>query len=174
MDYKENKNQQLKDKPKVLAPVQQIDTSKPVSMVVGEPRSVPELLSTQASGQISIDWKAFEQECKRIVNEVSEKFIDLGLEDHESDYAAGELEAKQERFEREFSRLPFNFEAHSLQLPFGAATAVQSGEEDAVLEAEDADIKRQSDVLGNQLAGLHEILFDSFARSLHIKQELHA
>ena len=151
MDYKENKNQQLKDKPKVLAAAQQIDTSKPMSMVVGnaEPRSVPELLSTQASGQISIDWKAFEQECKRIVNEVSEKFIDLGLEDHESDYAAGELEAKQERFEREFSRLPFNFEAHSLQLPFGAATAVQSGEEDAVLEAEDADLQRQSDLLGN-------------------------
>lgn len=55
MDYKENKNQQLKEKPKAASPVQPIDTSKPVSMVVGnvEPRSVPELLSTQASGQIS-------------------------------------------------------------------------------------------------------------------------
>lgn len=55
MDYKENKNQQLKEKPKVLTPTQAIDTSKPVNMVVGnaEPRSVPELLSTQASGQTS-------------------------------------------------------------------------------------------------------------------------
>ena len=105
------------------------------------------------------------------MNEVSEKFIDLGLEDHESDYAAGELEAKQERFEREFSRLPFNFDAHSLQLPFGGATAVQSGEEDAVLEAEDTELLRQSDMLGNQLAGLHDILFESFAKTLHVKQD---
>jgi len=66
------------------------------------------------SDEVDLDWKAFEQECKKIVNEVSEKFIDLGLEDHESDYAAGELEAKQERYEKEFSRMPFNFEAFSL------------------------------------------------------------
>jgi len=26
-------------------------------------------------------------------------------------------------------------------------------------------------LLGNQLAGLHDILFESFARSLHTKQE---
>ena len=58
---------------------------------------------------LDIDWKAFEAECKKIVNEVSEKFIDLGLEDHESDYGAGEVQAKQERFEREFNKIPFNF-----------------------------------------------------------------
>ena len=106
-------------------------------MGAGSRGNLQEMLSTQASGQTSktkilltllaldIDWKAFEAECKKIVNEVSEKFIDLGLEDHESDYGAGEVQAKQERFEREFNKIPFNFEAFSLQLPLGGASALQ-------------------------------------------------
>jgi hypothetical protein len=49
------------------------------------------------------------------VNEISDRFIDLGLDEHESDFGANELQAKQERFEREFQRLPFTFDAHSLQ-----------------------------------------------------------
>lgn len=40
---------------------------------------------------VAIDWKAFEAECKKIVHEISDRFIDLGLDDHESDYAANEL-----------------------------------------------------------------------------------
>jgi len=50
IDYKENKNQQQKDKSKAQTPAQIIDTSKPVNMVLGggadAPRGVPELLST--------------------------------------------------------------------------------------------------------------------------------
>jgi len=32
--------------------------------------------------------RALEQECKKIVHEISERFIDLGMEDHDEDYAA--------------------------------------------------------------------------------------
>lgn len=44
--------------------------------------------------RIDIDWKAFEAECKKIVHDISDRFIDLGLEDRESDYAADQLQAK--------------------------------------------------------------------------------
>lgn len=40
---------------------------------------------------LGIDWKAFEAECKKIVHDISDRFIDLGLDDHESDFAAGDL-----------------------------------------------------------------------------------
>ena len=43
---------------------------------------------TPASSAAIIDIRALEIECKRIVQEISEKFIDLGIEDHEDDYAA--------------------------------------------------------------------------------------
>lgn len=43
---------------------------------------------------IDIDWKTFEEECKNIVNEISNRFIDLGLEDHETDYGADQLQVK--------------------------------------------------------------------------------
>jgi hypothetical protein len=60
---------------------------------------------------LDIDWKTFEEECKNIVNEISNRFIDLGLEDHETDYGADQLQVKQERFKQEFTRLPFVFDA---------------------------------------------------------------
>lgn len=99
---------------------------------------------------IAIDWKAFEAECKKIVHDISDRFIDLGLDDHESDFAAGELQAKQERFEREFSRMQFNFDALTLQLP-AASSAAAHGNEDAVLDEEEkADFGK---ALSDQLAG---------------------
>jgi hypothetical protein len=36
----------------------------------------------------------FEAECKRIVTEIQEKFIDLGIEDNESGFQQDEMEAK--------------------------------------------------------------------------------
>lgn len=63
---------------------------------------------------VDIDWKTFEEECKNIVNEISNRFIDLGLEDHETDYGADQLQVKQERFKQEFTRMPFVFDAPSL------------------------------------------------------------
>jgi len=80
---------------------------------------------------LDIDWKTFEEECKNIVNEISNRFIDLGLEDHETDYGADQLQVKQERFKQEFTRLPFVFEAPSLQIPVSASNV------DELLEEED-------------------------------------
>ncbi len=105
---------------------------------------------------IALDWKAFEAECKKIVHEISDRFIDLGLEDHESDFGANELQAKQERFEREFHRLPFTFEAHSLQLP--AASPLVQGNEDAILEEDDVFLAREKDILGQQIGDIVDII----------------
>jgi hypothetical protein len=37
---------------------------------------------------VDIDWKAFDQECRGIVNEIAEKFLDLGIDDgnHSNEY----------------------------------------------------------------------------------------
>lgn len=102
---------------------------------------------------IALDWKAFEAECKKIVHDISDRFIDLGLEDHESDFGANELQAKQERFEREFSRQPFTFDAHSLQLP-----AAVAGNEDAILEEADIGLAKEADALGHHISDILDII----------------
>ena len=83
------------------------DPTKPVQMVIGNQGDGPTRQETTAISAGIIDIRALEVECKRIVQEISERFIDLGLEDHEDDYAADQLQAKQEKFEEEFSKLPF-------------------------------------------------------------------
>jgi hypothetical protein len=110
---------------------------------------------TPASSAAIIDIRALEIECKRIVQEISEKFIDLGIEDHEDDYAADQLQAKQEKFDKEFSKTQFHFEAHSLSLP---KTGAQSGNEDAILEKDDHQFEEDWPALGQALKDIHEIL----------------
>jgi hypothetical protein len=39
------------------------------------------------------------------VNEISNKFLELGLDDHHSDYGQ-ELAVKQARFQKEFEKVP--------------------------------------------------------------------
>ena len=76
------------------------------------------------------------------MNEISSRFIDLGLEDHETDYGVDQLQAKQERFERELSKNQFIFEAPSLQIP------ACSGNFDDLLEEDDEQISGQNAQLG--------------------------
>ena len=77
------------------------------------------------------DVKGFELECKKIVQEVADKLLDLGLdEDNNSDYQ--NLMQKQEKFARELERLGgFQFDSHSLRLPRGNA------ENEELIEEED-------------------------------------
>ena len=67
---------------------------------------------TPASSAAIIDIRALEIECKRIVQEISEKFIDLGIEDHEDEYAADQsgnedaiLEKDDHQFEEDWPAL---------------------------------------------------------------------
>ena len=57
--------------------------------------------------QIEFDWKGFEEQCKGIVHDTNEKFIDLGQDDGpQSAYGDG-LMQKQEKFKKEFDKLNF-------------------------------------------------------------------
>ena len=103
---------------------------------------------------VDIDWKPFEEECKNIVNEIGNRFIDLGLEDHETDYGADQLQAKQDRFKHEFTRMPFVFEAPSLQIPVSASNF------DELLEEEDEFISVQNAQLGNNITEILTIMQD--------------
>jgi hypothetical protein len=75
--------------------------------------------------------KTFELDCKKIVQEVSDRLLDLGLDDdNNSDYQ--NLMQKQEKFTKEFERLNgFQFDSHALHLPKGNA------ENEDMIEEED-------------------------------------
>lgn len=141
------------------APQQQpMDPSKPVQMVIGGGAKQGDGPSRQETAALQagiIDLRALEVDCKKIVQEISKRFIDLGLEDHEDDYAAEQFQAKQEKFEAEFKRLPFQFEAHSLALP---NQDVHGGNEDEVLQNEDHKFNEEWAVLGQKIQDIHDIL----------------
>lgn len=125
-------------------------------MVIGGGTAQGDGPSRQEATAISagiIDIRALEVECKRIVQEISSRFIDLGLEDHEDDYAADQLQAKQEKFEEEFSKLPFQFDAHSLSLP-----KHQGDDQEALLDQDDPAIEQEWAALGSNLKDIHEII----------------
>ena len=68
---------------------------------------------------LDFDRKAFEQECRKIVNDISEKFLDLGLDEgNHSDFGQDLIE-KQARYKKEFQKLQFNFETQALNKPKG-------------------------------------------------------
>jgi hypothetical protein len=98
--------------------------------------------------------KAFEAECRKIVNDISDKFLDLGLDDgNHSDY--GDLMHKQEKFRKEFEKMPFNFEGQSLHMPKGDA----SNEE--ILEEEDRTIEEEHVSLGKDIEKIFDVLHNT-------------
>lgn len=97
------------------------------------------------------------------MNEISGRFIELGLDDHHSDYGQ-ELQAKQVKFMREFERLPgkiFEDNTHStLHLP---KSEFSKEDTEATLEQEDdAEFNKQFDALGHQIHQLHEVMFHAW------------
>jgi hypothetical protein len=55
---------------------------------------------------VDFDLKAFENECRKIVNDTSDRFLDLGMDEgNQSDYE--NMIMKQEKFSKECER--FNF-----------------------------------------------------------------
>ena len=53
---------------------------------------------------IDFDWKEFELVCKKIVGEVSDKFIDLGMDDGPHSAFGDGMQNKMEKFKKEFTR----------------------------------------------------------------------
>jgi hypothetical protein len=81
-------------------------------------------LQTQVSDTLSLislefDHQKFQQQfeadCKNIVDEIQEKFIDLGVENH-SAYGT-DIIARQERLKKEMDKLHFDFKTNCLDLP---------------------------------------------------------
>ena len=56
---------------------------------------------------VDFDWKAFEADCRKIVNDISEKFLDLGLDEgNHSDFGQDLIE-KQAKYRKEFQKMQF-------------------------------------------------------------------
>jgi hypothetical protein len=53
------------------------------------------------------------------VKEISEKFLDLGLDEGHGSEQYEEMRIKQEKFKREFEKFNFNFETTNLDMPKG-------------------------------------------------------
>ncbi len=56
---------------------------------------------------IVYDLKEMEAQCKNIVHDISEKFIDLGLDEGDHSVYGAYMLQKQEKFKKDFER--FNF-----------------------------------------------------------------
>jgi phage-related minor tail protein len=55
------------------------------------------------------------------VNEISDKFIDLGLDEGNHSGYGADMMAKQDKFKKEFEKFKFNFETLNNQIPTGKA-----------------------------------------------------
>ncbi|CDW71837.1 px domain containing protein [Stylonychia lemnae] len=103
------------------------------------------------SQNTNFDIKTFEAECRKIVGDISDKFLDLGLDDgNHSDY--GNMIQKQEKFAKEFERFQFNFESHQLHLPKASHNS------DEIIEEHDQTLGSAHAHLGNDLDRIHEII----------------
>jgi hypothetical protein len=99
--------------------------------------------------------RAFEAECKKIVNDISDKFLDLGLDEGNNGSDYGNLMQKQEKFSKEFERLNFQFDSHSLHLPKGKA------DNEEIMEEEDRTIDEMHTTLGSEIDRIHDLIHKS-------------
>eukprot|EP00347_Sterkiella_histriomuscorum_P011387 403372652 len=107
----------------------------------------------------NFDVKAFENECRKIVNDISDKFLDLGLDDgNHSDY--GNMMIKQEKFGKEFERLNFQFDSQALHIPKG------SQQSDEILEEEDQQLGKEHMMLGGELDRIHQLMHKSIKQQI--------
>lgn len=74
----------------------------------------------------------FEAECKRIVTEIQDKFIDLNIEDDESGYGQDEMQMKQERFQKDMENVEVFFSSNLLDLPDANTTGGSEASEIAL------------------------------------------
>jgi hypothetical protein len=51
---------------------------------------------------VDFDWKTFEADCRKIVNDISEKFLDLGLDEGNHSDFGHDLIEKQAKYRKEF------------------------------------------------------------------------
>ena len=86
------------------------------------------------------------------MNEISDKFIDLGLDEQHSDYGQ-ELMAKTEKYKREFEKSGFVFETSALKMPAG-----NEMNEDLLDEQSEENFKGAFDKLGHDLEEINNIL----------------
>lgn len=112
----------------------------------------PQSAIVSAATHSNFDVKNFELECKKIVQEISDRLLDLGLDDdNNSDYQ--NLMQKQEKFAKEFEKLAsFQFDSHGLRLPRGRA------ENEEIIEEEDASVQELHARLGADMDKIHEVL----------------
>jgi len=88
------------------------------------------------------------------VGEIRDKFIDLAVEDDNSGYGQ-DMEAKQEKFDRELSKLPFEFDTKFLELPSGT----DGNEQHLNMDADNLEqVSTLDETLGKDLDKIYDIM----------------
>lgn len=91
------------------------------------------------------------------MNDISDRFIDLAIDDqHESDYGQ-ELIEKQEKFKREIAKQEFQFDSHYLAMPNSTSTADSDGADD-LLDHEDKSLNEKFDSMAKHISDCKEIM----------------
>lgn len=80
--------------------------------------------------------------CNQIVKEISDKFLDLGLDEGHDSEQYEEMRMKQDRFKKEFEKLNFAFETQNLDMPKG------SHNNEEYINEVDEDFEKERDMLG--------------------------
>ena len=115
---------------------------------------------------IDIDWKAFEKDCRDIVNEIADKFWDLGLDDgNRSDYGQ-DLIQKQQKFRKEFEKLNFQFDSQQLNKPKGS----EMNEE--LLQQTDEDLAEEAVKLSRELQMVNDIIHGTFKKLITVEGQV--
>jgi hypothetical protein len=106
--------------------------------------------------------RQLEAECRKIVDEIQEKFIDLGLDEgNHSDYG-DDLYNKQEKFRKEFERLPFEYDPVTLKMPKGGDNISHLEKNDDAMKTEGEEMGRDLEEIFNLLSNKvkHQILLE--------------
>lgn len=57
-----------------------------------------------------MNWKQFENDCRKIVQDISNKFIELGVDDGNNSEQYQEMLEKQKKYNKELNKMEFTFE----------------------------------------------------------------
>ena len=99
----------------------------------------------------------FEADCKRIVDDIQEKFIDLGVDNHSA--YADNIHDRQTKLKEVLGKIPFEFKTQCLDLPqTSSASTDQFG-----LDKDQMDELSTTDAtMGREIDRIFDIMEDTY------------
>ena len=98
-----------------------------------------------------MNWKQFEGDCRKIVQDISNKFIDLGVDEGNNSEQYQEMLEKQKKYNKELNKIDFVFETKNLDLPAACANTDMP-------QVNMGELSNEDEFMGKALDDLHRIM----------------